>query len=271
MRKIFVLMLLCVVPLACITAQTEENFEEHLLEARSLLEQGEVEKAKHAYELYKELTQTSDEVLEKRFFPSGSDSVSAAGLELTAYERREFNNAVINRYNGYYAEAFAIFMKFAERGHVRSQMYVGEAYAQGKGVDVDYEKAVEWYEPAAEHGDKDAQYNLAVCYQKNHAKQNHEKAVEWYLKLANEGNLKAQSNLGSCFEHGWGVERDMNMAFTWYKKAAEGGDAQAQYNLGVLYYNGQGVLEDMDAAKEWFTKSAQQGFRPAQSVLESAF
>ena len=264
-------MMIFVLPLICIMAQSDDNYDAHLEQARTLLGQGEVEKAKHAYELYKELTQTSDEELENRFFPNGSVAAVSAGIELNAYERREFNNAVINRYNGFYADAFDAFLKLAEKGHVRSQMYVGEAYAQGRGVEQDFEKAIEWYEPAAEHGDRDAQYNLAVCYQKNHAKQNHDKAVEWYIKLANEGNLKAQSNLGSCFEHGWGVQRDINMAFTWYKKAADGGDAQAQYNVGVLYYNGQGVLEDMNAAKEWFTKSAKQGYRPAQSVLESAF
>lgn len=42
--------------------------------------------------------------------------------------------------------------------------------------------------------------------------QDYEKAVEWYQKAANQGFSDAQYNLGLMFEEGEGVSRDYNMA-----------------------------------------------------------
>ena len=37
-------------------------------------------------------------------------------------------------------------------------------YNRGQGVDVNYKKAIEWYEKAAKQGDADAQSNLGDIY-----------------------------------------------------------------------------------------------------------
>ena len=41
---------------------------------------------------------------------------------------------------------------------------MGLIYNSGHGVDVNYKKAIKWYEKAAEQGDADAQYNLGLMY-----------------------------------------------------------------------------------------------------------
>ena len=41
-------------------------------------------------------------------------------------------------------------------------------YDQGRGVDVNYKKAIEWYEKAAEQGHAYAQYNLGNMYRNGH-------------------------------------------------------------------------------------------------------
>jgi hypothetical protein len=52
-------------------------------------------------------------------------------------------------------------------------------YRNGDGVDVNYKKAIEWYEKAAEQGDAGAQYNLGVMYRNGDGVDvNYKKAIE---------------------------------------------------------------------------------------------
>ena len=55
-------------------------------------------------------------------------------------------------------------------------------------MDVNYKKAIEWYEKAAEQGDAEAQYNLGVMYENGQGVDvNYKKAIEWYEKAAEQG------------------------------------------------------------------------------------
>ncbi|MGN0918476.1 MAG: tetratricopeptide repeat protein, partial [Oxalobacter sp.] len=56
----------------------------------------------------------------------------------------------------------------ADQGYVDAQYYLGKAYATGKGVRKDQERAVEWYRKAAENGNADAQNNLGAAYANGH-------------------------------------------------------------------------------------------------------
>ena len=53
-----------------------------------------------------------------------------------------------------------------EQGHRSAQYNLGLMYRDGHGVDVNYKKAIEWYEKAAEQGLAKAQHNLGIMYQK---------------------------------------------------------------------------------------------------------
>jgi TPR repeat protein len=65
------------------------------------------------------------------------------------------------------------------------------------------------YKEAAERGNSDAQCNLAHCYEfGNIVDINLEKAVEWYTKAAEQGNAFALYSLGVCYEEGNGVAID---------------------------------------------------------------
>lgn len=56
----------------------------------------------------------------------------------------------------------------------------------GQGVRQDRRKAAEWYEKAANQGVSEAQFNLALCYDKGEGvQQDYLKAAEWYEKSAN--------------------------------------------------------------------------------------
>lgn len=102
---------------------------------------------------------------------------------------REFDicNELIEKYfhTQQYQKCFAGHLSLAEQGYPLAECQIGYFYYNGLGVEKDLEKAVYWTRRAADHGDRDGQYNLA-CF--------HEDAV--------------------------GVARDMEQAVFWYRKAA---------------------------------------------------
>ena len=127
---------------------------------------------------------------------------------------------------------------------------------------------MQWRKKSAKHGNADAQYDLALCYENGEGvEQNSEKAVEWYTKAAEQGHDKAQFNLAVCYGNGEGVEQNPEKAFEWYIEAAEQGCDNAQNRLALCYENGEGVEKNYEKAVEWYTKAAGQGYLFAQSRL----
>ena len=59
-------------------------------------------------------------------------------------------DAVYDAYiNGDYETAFVGFSELADKDYMRAQFYLGELYREGKGVEQDYAKSLEWYKKAA--------------------------------------------------------------------------------------------------------------------------
>ena len=104
------------------------------------------------------------------------------------------------------------------------------------------------FREAADAGDADSQFNVALMFEKGIGVDKDEKeAVAWYLKSALQGNAGAQYNLGVMCENGRGTEVDFAKAHKWYRKASVQGDELAIGNLGMLYVRGQGVKENKTA------------------------
>jgi TPR repeat protein len=121
------------------------------------------------------------------------------------------------------------------------------AYERG-----DYGEAYRLFEPLAEQGHANAQFNLGVMYYKGQGvPQDYAEAAKWYRKTAEQGDAKAQFNLGFLYENGRGVPQNYAEAAKWYRKAAEQGNIKAQVNLGVMYYKGQGVSQNYILAHMW--------------------
>ena len=88
-------------------------------------------------------------------------------------------------------------------------------------------------------------------------------ATAWHKwqPLAEQGDTDAQFNLGLLYYNGRGVPQNYAKAREWFEKAATHGHARAQVNLGLLYANGQGVPQDYKTAEYWFRLSANQGMQ----------
>ena len=70
---------------------------------------------------------------------------------------------------------------------------------------------------------------------------------EWQ-PLAEQGDADAQFNLGVMYANGRGVSRDDKAAAEWSRRAAEQGLPAAKAKLGGMYAIGRGVPQDDKAA-----------------------
>ena len=122
-------------------------------------------------------------------------------------------------------------------------------------MDVNYKKAIKWYEKAAEQGDAGGQFNLGGMYYHGHgADVNYKKAIEWWEKAAEQGHAHAQFNLGCMYNNGVGVDQSDSMAMRWYAKADAQGEEQAQVAIRKLVSKRRGspaATSSSSGAKKW--------------------
>jgi hypothetical protein len=129
-------------------------------------------------------------------------------------------------------EDFARFSKEASEGDADAQLSLGLMYYTGKGVAMNYGKALSWFHKAAERGDVDSQVMLGLMYYGGEGgATNYGQAMSWYRKAAEQGHADAQYSVGMMFDNGLGVTRDASEAVVWYRKAAEQGRVIAQSKL----------------------------------------
>ena len=153
-------------------------------------------------------------------------------------------------------ESFKWYLIAAENGDYDSAFYVALSYANGNGIDTNYVETVKWYKIAVEHGSSSAMNNLAVCYENGHGvEKNEEKAFSLYLKAAEAGGLMAANNVSVCYQKGTGTKVNPQQALFWKEKAAEGGNSKAQGKLVEWYFKGYGTERSYEKALYWFFKS----------------
>ena len=128
----------------------------------------------------------------------------------------------------------------------------------------------------AEQGNPEAQFALGFFLAAGSDPQNYERALEWYQKAANQNHRLAQFNLGQMFAQGQGVAPNDSMALMWIRRAADGGDAGAQYNMGDRFSRSgmRGFEQDSSESRiesyKWFTLAAGQKYRDALSQSDAA-
>ncbi len=182
---------------------------------------------------------------------------------------RNFENEALLYYkNGNYDVAFSLLEKAAKGDNVDVWVCLADCYYNGYGTDVDFVKAVEWYQKAANKDDAKAQKCLGVCYYHGQGiRKNISEAVNLFYKSAEQGNAYGQYNLGVCYYTGQGVIWNLFLAEMWVRKSAEQGHAGAQYLLAYMLYFGIGIEMDVEEAFIWFLKSADQGNANSQFCI----
>ncbi len=176
--------------------------------------------------------------------------------------------AGVDAYNrGDFAAALKQWQPLAEQGDANAQYNLGMLYARGQGVQQDYKRAAEWYEKAAAQDVPAAEYNLGVMYANGQGvTANPEEAAKWFLKAEQKGVGEAASGLATVYSEN-GSFHNPGEALKWYQKAAEAGVASAAFNLGVMYDVGQGVDQNYAEAMKWYHKAADAGYASAMTNI----
>ncbi len=159
-------------------------------------------------------------------------------------------------------------MSRAEAGDPVAQIELARQLAESTVPDL--LGAVRWFRAAAEKGNPEAQYLLAVRYLNGQGvEQSPTEAVNWLRRAAEQGHAGAQDSLGVRYATGQGIEQNDIEALRWFRKAAEQGHPVAQFNLGLAFAQGRGGPVDLIQAYAWFCLSAEQGDGVAAGALET--
>lgn len=164
--------------------------------------------------------------------------------------------------------------KSAKKGHVASQLQLGDVYYNGLGVDVNLKKAAKWYYEATIQGNETAKQKLYSFYSKE------------LMKFAKDGDAQAQYEVGCDYLMGGEVEKNLKTAIKWFlmakqqghpeatekfysfyskelERLGKEGDTRAQYELGNCYMEAKEVGRDTERAADWYKMALEGGHEQA--------
>lgn len=151
---------------------------------------------------------------------------------------------------------FEEIQQLSAQGNIEAQTRLGKAYLNGNYEQkVDYQKAFEWTNKAAEQGNSRAKMNLAILYLNGYAvAYDYQKAFKLFQEADAAGEMKAARYLGIIYERGLGVTQDYAKAAAFFQKGDDNNDTTAQYHLAKLYEQGLGVARDYQKAISLYLK-----------------
>jgi uncharacterized protein len=159
-------------------------------------------------------------------------------------------------------------VKTAECGNVEDQYELAMNYGYHS-PHPDDRQAAYWFEKAALLGHADAQLKLGHFYHAGRGvPRDYEKALHWFRLSAEQGNPHAINNVGDAYYHGLGVEQNYEEAFRWIENAAHFAQKNAMLMMGEMLYNGKGVAQDHKSGLEWIRKAVEAGNQEAQEWLD---
>ncbi len=86
---------------------------------------------------------------------------------------------------------------------------------------------------------------------------------------AENGVPQAQYRLAVMYQRGLGVVRNELMKYRWMTAAAEQGMVLAEHGLGCMYLDGDCMKQNAEVAKIWLGRAADQGLGGSRMVLDT--
>ena len=180
----------------------------------------------------------------------------AAVAQFPTVARFHFQLATAIDEGGDPAASVEHYRRAAELGHWQAVNRLGFFQLTGRGLPVDFAKALEAFEIAAANGDSFAMTNLGRAYRDGEiVEADRDQAIHWFLEAAALGNTFAYNNLGYMLLD----EGDTASALPLFEQAAAAGDIYGHNNLGYVYHNGIGVDQDVTRAMEHYEAAAEGG------------
>ena len=130
----------------------------------------------------------------------------------------------------------------------------------------------EGFQEAAELGDKDAQFELGLCYYNGlfGAAINKKRGLKLFLTSAEQRYVPACLSLGKLYHSGDDlVDRDETEAQHWFALASSEGDSSAQYQVGKYLERGRKQL--FFTPFQYYKKAAMKGHLDAQCSLSCCY
>ena len=166
-----------------------------------------------------------------------------------------------------YPAALDSYIKAANLGSAHAQLWIGNFYSRGLGVEQNQTEAAKWYQEAAEQGSADALVNLALLYKNGTGvEKNIDKAIELDLQAIQMGSALAAGNLGSLYEFASDEHQSYPLARKYYEVAISLGTTQypVYNNLASIYDNGKGTKVDYAKAEAYYLKAIELGSKQAR-------
>ena len=133
------------------------------------------------------------------------------------------------------------------QGHILASFAIGDCYNWGKGVAIDYPRAMAAYKVGAEAGDAVSQYQLGWMYYKGRGgvDVDFKQARAWLEKAAAQDDAEAVDQLGTMIAMGMGmgVSRSWRRARELYQRAIELGSTGAVKSMQILNQDIQQVRQ----------------------------
>ena len=143
-----------------------------------------------------------------------------------------------------FVKALELLQAESEKGNLLAVFDLGRIYSDGLGVEIDTDKAQEYYA----------------------------QALDGFETLEMQKPWKyLEYRIGKMYAQGLGTAQDYELASEWFEKSANQKYKFAEYSLGGLYYRGQGVEQRFEKAFELYFRSAKQGFPYADFEVAKMF
>ena len=137
--------------------------------------------------------------------------------------------------------------------------------------DIDEKWDMQWLAKTAGYGDSISQYELGRLFEEgSKVPRNYEKALYWYERAANQNRLEAMCAAAYMYLDGKGVEVNVDKAVDWYEKAAMQDYTPAQRKLYEIYSADQDKIPDLVKAYQWLCLAMTFMFPDSENILENA-
>ena len=176
--------------------------------------------------------------------------------ELTSYEL--YRKGEMAAGSGGYERAVEFWQRAAEKGHTNSYFRLGEAYELGRGVGKNLSVAKSHYRKAMQKGSSGAGRALARLEQGNRS------AVS---------SSTAEPSATATYRRGESAYNKKNYgeALRLFREAADKGNANAMNFVGYMYSSGHGVSRNYREAARWYRKAVGKGHAAAMSNLANRY
>ena len=130
----------------------------------------------------------------------------------------------------------------ARLGNSAAMRNIGIMYELGRGEDMNYDKALDWFNAAKNKGDTEVKDDIArvlgkksdALVEEGGAYYNADKftlAREKWDEAAKLGNNAAMRNIGIMYEYGRGMSVDLEQALRWYNASKQLGNLQVDTDI----------------------------------------